>query len=295
MAAVLAASGPVVTRSFRLGPADMYGMICWGREDQAFFLPRPITWELVSWADLLLPAVLAGLLLRPSRWTAALGTVALCGVLALRILVTVRAPGAGPLTGGLTPAGPFTDGLPPAGPLWTAALCSATATALLWTAARRPPRSLPWPELALWAAAVVAAAWTAVRISLIPGDESVSSFGWSASGDPVTLWNYPVLWSCKADADGLPVVLVALAATASAVLTDGTRRRIALAAAALLGVAAVEGFVPVALLADGERLREAAQVEAAMLIRWNLAVAAVLVAAATLWRRNPAPGGVGTA
>ncbi|WP_198167133.1 hypothetical protein [Microbispora sp. ATCC PTA-5024] len=272
----------------------MYSMICWGREDQSFFLPRPTTWELLSWADLLLPAVLVGLLLRPSRWTAVLGTVALCGVLALRILVTVRAPDAGPLTGGPTPAGPFTDGLSPAGPLWTAALCYAAATALLWTATRRPSRSLPWPELALWAAAVVAAAWTAVRISLIAGDETVW-FGWVASGDPATLWNYPVLWSCKADADGLPVVLVALAATASAVLTDGTRRRIALAAAALLGVAAVEGFVPVALLADGERLKEAAQVEAATLIRWNLAIAAVLVAAATLWRRNPAPGGVGTA
>ncbi|MEU6412717.1 hypothetical protein [Microbispora sp. NPDC046933] len=120
--------------------------------------------------------------------------------------------------------------------------------------------------------------------------------GWFALPEPRSAWEFPGLWGCKADADGLLVVLVTLAATAVQVMADRPRRRVALAVAALLVLAAFEAYVPVAILADAGTLWQEFQLEASMLIRWHLLVAAALAAAAfavrPATRRETTPAGV---
>ncbi len=262
---VLAASGPVVLRAFALGPADMYGMICWRLPATVpFFLSRTTTWGLLSVAELLLPVILAGLLMLSSRRTVPLGAVAVLAVLAFRLLVTLRGVFAGRLL----------DQSP-----WPSIVCYGTAFLMLLAVAPSP-RPRAGKEVVLWTAAAGAAAWVSARLPVVLRGEANGLFGWVAYGEPRSLWNFPALWSCKADVDGLLVVLVALVATASTVLADRPRHRLTLATAVFLVIAAVEGYVPAVILMDAERLRQEFQFETTMLIRWHLLVAAALVAAA---------------
>lgn len=275
--AVLAASGPVILRVFRLGPADMNGMICWGKMDVSPFLPpRSTGWELLSWAELLLPVVLAGLLLRASRRTTSLGVTVVCAVLAFRLLAMSFSADIHPLTGQPLPVG---------GP-WPPVICySVTITALL-LAARSPLPSARKGTL-LWAAAAVAAAWTIGRLSLRDGG-SLPSFGWFAYiPSESLLWGQPGMWSCKADADGLLIVLLALAAATGSVLPDRPRRRVALGVGALLALAAFKGFVAVLILLDGATLEDELHLDATMMIRWHLLVAAMFVIATTFRKQAP--------
>jgi hypothetical protein len=262
---VLAASGPVALRAFALGPADMDGMICWRLPATVpFFLSRPTTWGLLSVAELVLPVILAGLFLLSSRWTVPLGAVAVLAVLAFRLLVPLR----GVFAGRLLEQSP-----------WPSIVCYGTAFLMLLAVAPSP-RPRAGKEVVLWTAAAGAAAWISARLPVLLRGEATGLFGWVAYGEPRSLWNFPVLWSCKADVDGLPVVLVALVATAGAVLPDRPRHRLTLATAMLLVIAAVEGYVPAVISMDSEKLRQEFQFEPAMLIRWHLFVAAALVVAA---------------
>ncbi|MGI5156587.1 hypothetical protein [Microbispora sp. CA-102843] len=282
---VLAASGPVVLRSFTLGPVDMDGMICWGRSAHVpFLLSRGTASTLLIWAELLLPVIMAGLLLCSSRWTAPLAACAVSAVLAFRLLVAVRAPG----------AGPFAVRLSLAESPWPSFACYGAAFLLL-LAAPRAPRHAAGKELVLWGAAVGAAAWEPLRLSLLLHRDAGGFSGWFALPEPRSVWEFPGLWGCKADADGLLVVLVVLAATAGHVMVDRPRRRVALATGALLVLAALEAYVPVAISADAVTLWREFQLKASMLIRWHLLVAAALVVAVfavrPATRREAAPTG----
>ncbi|WP_182902176.1 hypothetical protein [Microbispora sp. H10830] len=274
---VLAASGPVVLRAFTLGPADMDGTICWRLPATVpLFLSRTTTWGLLSLAELLLPVILAGLFLLSSRWTVPLGAVAVLAVLAFRLLVTLR----GVFAGRLSEQWP-----------WPSIVCYGAAFLMLLAVAP-PPRPRAGKEVVVWTAAAGAAAWMSARLPVLLRGEADSLFGWVASGQPRSLWNFPVLWSCKADVDGLLVVLVALVATASTVLADRPRRRLTLATAMLLVLAALEGYIPAVILMDTEKLRQEFQFEAIMLIRWHLLLAAALVVAAAFAVRPVHPDAV---
>ncbi|MET8338789.1 hypothetical protein [Streptosporangium canum] len=270
--AVLAASGPVVLKTSRVSAAELNVGICWGTDSVApFLMTMSPWWQLLSWGELLLPVVLAGLLLRASRRTTSLGIAAVCAVLAFRLFAISLPPGTHPLTD---------RPLPVDGP-WPSIVCYTVAIVALLVAARSP---LPPARKGtmLWAAAIVAAAWTVGRLSLPTGEST--SFGWFAYTPPAKLlWKQPGAWSCKADVDGVLIVLIALAAAAGGVMAARTRRRVALGIGALLLLATFEGFVAVLIVADGEYLADAT-----MMIRWHLLAAAALVIATTFRDRTPA-------
>lgn len=133
----------------------------------------------------------------------------------------------------------------------------------------------------LWVAATVAASWTVGRLAL-PGGE-FTSFGWFAYTPPVELlWKQPGAWACKADVDGVLIVLIALTAAAGGVIASRARRRIALGTGALLVLATFEGFVAALIVVGGEHFSDAT-----MMIRWHLLAAAALVIATTFRDRTP--------
>jgi hypothetical protein len=222
-------------------------------------------WQLLSWVELLLPVVLAGLLLRASPRTTILGVATICAVIAFRMFAISLPPGTQPL--------------PVDGP-WPSIGCYTVAIIALLLAARSP---LPPARqgTALWAAATVAAAWTIGRLSLPSGESP--SFGWFAYTPPAELlWKQPGAWACKADVDGVLIVLIALAAAAGGITAGRTRRRITLGTGALLALATFEGFVAVLIVTDGAHLTAAT-----MMIRWHLLAAAALVIMTTLPITHP--------
>jgi hypothetical protein len=76
--AVLAASGPAILKTSRISAAELNIGICQGTDSVVPFLITMSTWwQLLSWAELLLPVVLAGLLLRASPRTTRLGIAAI--------------------------------------------------------------------------------------------------------------------------------------------------------------------------------------------------------------------------
>lgn len=182
-------------------------MICWRLPPaDPFFLSRTTTWGLLSLTELVLPVILAGLLVLSCRWTVALGAVAVLAVLAYRLLVTVR--GVDPFARELLEQSP-----------WPSIVCYGTAFLMLLAAAPQP-RPRAGKEVVAWTAAAAAAAWVSARLPLVLHGEENGLFGWVAYTEPRSLWNFPMLWSCKADVDGLLVVVVALVATASTVLAE---------------------------------------------------------------------------
>ncbi len=270
--AVLAASGPVILKTSRVSAAELNVGICWGADSVApFRMTTSPWWQLLSWGELLLPVVLAGLLLCASRRTTLLGSAAVCAVLVFRLLA-ISLPSV---------THPLTDRPLPVDEPWPSIVCYTVAIVALLVAARSP---LPPVRkgIVLWAAAIVAAAWTVGRLSLPTGEST--SFGWFASTPPAELlWKQPGAWSCKADVDGVLIVLIALAAAAGGVMAGRTRHRVAWGIGALLLLAAVEGFVTVLIVAGGEYLAYATK-----MTRWHLLVAAALVIATTFWDRPPA-------
>ncbi|MEV0234167.1 hypothetical protein [Nonomuraea sp. NPDC050786] len=268
--AVLAASAPVILKTSKISAAELTIGVCNGVTGAGPFLLTVGPWgQLLSWAELLLPAVLAGLLLTASRRTTTLGVTAICIVIVLRLFSVfftpeARDPGAGQL-------------LPFAEP-WPAMACYVVAVIALLLTARSPLRRARSAAV-LWGLAMAASAWTVGRLSLLNGDPI--SFGWSAyTQSTELLWKQPWGWSCKAEVDGVLIVLIALAAAASTVLTDRMRILAALATSMLLVLAAFEGFLMALILSINDRLETAVP-----RIQWHLLAAAVLVTA-TAWRKR---------
>ncbi|QYC41971.1 hypothetical protein Nocox_21835 [Nonomuraea coxensis DSM 45129] len=252
--AVLAASAPVLLKTSGVTAAELVLGICGGIEGAGPSLMTVTPWgNLLSWAELMLPAVLACLLLAAPRHSVALGTAAISAALMLRLpSETHHTDSAGHL---------------PFAPHWAAVTWYAAALiALLLTA--RSPSSPARPEAVFWALAMAASAVTAGWASLRPASGAA---GWVLGTKPAeVLWNHPWAWSCKAEVDGVLIVLVALAAAAGTVATHRARRHITLATAALLGLAALQRAI--------ENLTHGT--ESALMItgiRWNLLVAAALV------------------
>ncbi|MED7928171.1 hypothetical protein SMD20_28205 [Nonomuraea sp. LP-02] len=270
--AVLAASGPVILKTSRVSAAELNIGICWGADPVApVLMTTSPWWQLLSWGELLLPVVLAGLLVCAPRRTTLLGSAAVCAVLAFRLFV-ISLP---------SDARPLTDRALPVDEPWLSIVCYTVAIVTLLVAARSP-LPLARKGIALWAAAIVAAAWTVGRLFLPIGEST--SFGWFAYTPSVELlWKRPGAWSCKADVDGVLIVLIALAAVAGGVMAGRTRHRVAWGMGALLLLAAVEGFVTVLIVAGAEYLAYATK-----MIRWHLLAAAALVIATTFRDRPPA-------
>ncbi|MED7928667.1 hypothetical protein SMD20_30750 [Nonomuraea sp. LP-02] len=272
--AVLAASGPVILKTSRVSAAELNIGICWGADPVApVLMTTSPWWQLLSWGELLLPVVLAGLLLCAPRRTTLLGSAAVCAVLGFRLFV-ISLP---------FDTRPLIDRPLPVDEPWLSIVCYTVAIVTLLVAARSP---LPPPPvrkgIVLWAAAIMAAAWTVGRLSLPTGEST--SFGWFASTPPTELlWKRPGAWACKADVDGVLIVLIALAAAAGGVMAGRTQHRVAWGIGALLILAAVEGFVTVLVVGGGEYLAYATK-----MIRWHLLVAAALVIATTFRDRPPA-------
>ncbi|WP_030925812.1 hypothetical protein [Streptosporangium amethystogenes] len=66
-----------------------------------------------------------------------------------------------------------------------------------------------------------------------------------------------------------------------------TSANVTLGVGALLALAAFEGFVAVLILLDGATLRDELHLDATMMIRWHLLVAALFVIATTFRKRAP--------
>ncbi|MEV4113238.1 hypothetical protein [Nonomuraea sp. NPDC049695] len=273
--AVLAASAPVILKTSKISAAELTIGVCNGVTGAGPFLLTVGPWgQLLSWAELLLPAVLAGLLLTASRRTTVLGVTAVCIVAALRLCSIFFPPEASH-----PGAGQF---LPYAEP-WPAMACYVVAVIALLLAARSPlPRTRrARPAVVFWGLAMAASVWTTGRLSLVNG-ESISS-GWFAYTQSMELlWKQPWGWSCKAEVDGMLIVLIALGAAASTVLMDRMRSLAVLATSVLLVLAAFEGFLMALIFSINDRLATAIP-----RIQWHLLAAAALVIATALCKRAP--------
>jgi hypothetical protein len=144
-------------------------------------------------------------------------------------------------------------------PPWLLIVCYPVAAGALYLAARSPLPRRPY-GIILWAGAVGAAAWTAMfhRCAIIY-DTRTSGVVYMRISE--TFWDDLAGWSGEADMIGLPVVLVALAASLRGGQLAGTATLLLFP---LLDVATYSSdFLP---FTDS--------------VRWPLLVAAVLVASA---------------
>lgn len=228
-------------------------------------------WELTYWSSLLLPAILAGLLLRGPRRSTTVALSAITVVLALRLWSAIAWPCTDPFTG---------EPLPIALP-WPTIACYLAAAVALLLAARSP-----WPSgrhrVVLWAGAAVASLWwvVACRLPIWPSTDLMEGI-FSEAAD--SAWDAVLDWIWDAETTGLPFAVVVLAVAAS-VTAPGRAGRWAgaVAAGVLLSFALAE---PVANLGLG---RYAQAVDPA-LVRWHLVLAALLVMAAISRRRVSVP------
>ncbi|WP_219498799.1 hypothetical protein [Nonomuraea ceibae] len=218
--AVLAASGPVILTTFGIGRPGT-GWFCAPTVLTAPDGPTSLTvptapdgpyalggahlpGELLFWGVLLLPVAVAWLLLRGSR-RATLAAVAAVGVvLAYGLGTAFLLPGPDPCTG-LARA---------AEPPWLLIGCyPVAAAAALLTASRSARPRRPY-RIVLWLLAVGAAAWGPAfhRLTPVVHEERLlhTVYVWTRG----TFWDDLTQWSVDAGVIGLPVVLVALAATA---------------------------------------------------------------------------------
>ncbi|NUW46289.1 hypothetical protein [Nonomuraea rhodomycinica] len=295
LGAVLAASGPVIMTAFGAGRRSV-GWFCAATGAASYdvdglpALPRGevlpqgegfpqgeglpqgegpyalenMPGELLFWGVLLLPVLLAGLLLRGSRRAMLAGVAAVGAVLAFGLCAAFFLPGLDPCTGQQRAI------VPP----WPLIVCYPVAAGTLLRAARSPmPRGRH--GLVLWMGAAAAAAWAALfhRLTVTFDRFMVALY---IDETPESPWDGLAWWSCDVDRIGLPVVLVALAATARATAPTGWGRAFGSATAAalllspLLDIAAYisqYGDEFPSSLADS--------------VRWNLLLAAGLVTAAT--------------
>ncbi|MEU7748388.1 hypothetical protein [Nonomuraea sp. NPDC049158] len=266
LSAALSASGPVILTAFGVGRQSV-GWFCSATGSAPLPLEGPyaleyVPGELLFWGVLLLPVVVVGLLLRGSRRAALTAVAAVGTVLAFGLVTALLLPGPDPCTGQERAVV-----LP-----WPLIVCYPVAAWALLLAARSP---LPRRQhgVILWAGAVGAAAWTAMFHRYM-ATYDMRGLGIIYLAIPESPWDGLAWWSGKADRIGLPVVLVALAATATATVSTRWGRVASTAAAAalllfpLLDVATYSGDLEI-LFTDS--------------IRWPLLLAAALVASAA-WR-----------
>ncbi len=271
--AVLAVSGPVILMTFGAGRQSV-GWFC-SATGSALYPPEGpyalvnVPGELLFWGVLLLPVVVAGLLLRGSR-RAMLTAVATVGaVLALGLFIAFLLPGLDPCTGQERTA------VPP----WLLIVCYSVAVGALLLAARSPlhrgPLPARWHGTILWAGAVGAAVWAAAfhRFPVTFGRFLTVVYTGAEASE--SFWNDLAWWSGCADMIGLPVVLVALAATARAAASARWERP------AGTMVAAVLLLFPLLDVAEYVRwYGEDIQIPLVDSVRWHLLLAAVLVVSA---------------
>ncbi|MEV6865623.1 hypothetical protein AB0M44_32065 [Streptosporangium subroseum] len=275
--AVLVAAGPVILTTFKVGGESTI-WICSG----IFSGPHALesaSRELLFWATLLLPVVLAGLVLRAPRRATLTAALAIGSVLALGLFTAIFLPGTDPCG---------VRELPVVLP-WFMIACYPVAAVSLALAARSP-LSRTERGGALWTLAVAAATWTAITCRLptmtwslpaAPRDVLTPGLRYETYGTPESFWNALDAWVPEADAIGLPVVIVALAAAAKGASARWGRPAGAGAGALLLVFAlldAVMQFSPY----EGDF-----QEYPLGLVRWPLLLAAALVVAAAWSRREP--------
>jgi hypothetical protein len=264
--AVLAASGPVILATFRVGRQSV-GWFCSTTGSAPYPTEGPyaletVPGELLFWDVLLLPVVVAGLLLRGSR-RATLTAVAVVGtVLAFGLVTALFLPGLDPCTGQER-----TVVLP-----WPLFVCYPMAAGALLLAARPPLPREPY-GITLWVGAVGAAGWAAMFHRWpIPYDAIERASTVVYMKIPESSLDGLAWWSGEADGVGLPVVLIALAATATLSIRWG-RLAGAAAATALLLFPLLDVATFISQHSDDSTFADS--------VRWPLLVAAVLVASAT--------------
>ncbi|WP_405142602.1 hypothetical protein OG589_35160 [Sphaerisporangium sp. NBC_01403] len=277
--AVLASSGPVILTTFGVG-VDAFGWTCY-EDYQDPSTMEVAAWQLLYWSRLLLPVLLAGLALREPRRATPIAVSALGAVLAAGLLTAVALPGTDSCTGRALPVT-----LP-----WTLIACYAVAIWLI-LAARSPVPPVKH-GVTLWTVAAAAAVWATV------GCRTPAAAAVCATGDCRTLfavfdvsqgshllyqespWDAVVSWANSAGPAGLPIVVVALAATARAVATGRLRRLACLGAGTTL--------LALSLLDLLERLRYGLGFDEhpAVLVRWHLFLAGTLIVLSPWRYRRP--------
>ncbi|MER5423450.1 hypothetical protein [Streptosporangium roseum] len=266
--AVLAASGPVILTTFGVGKQS-FGWFCSATGSGPSAMEGPYALEnapgeLLFWGVLLLPAVVAGLLLHGSR-RAMLSAVAAVGtVLAFGLVTAFLLPGPNPCTGQERAV------VPP----WPLIVCYPAAAGALLLAARSP---LPRRRygIILWAGAVGAAAWAAMYHRFTVTYDRFLVVSYVLDEVPESPWNDLAWWSGDADRIGLPIVFVASAAAARAATSARWERPAGTAAAAVILL-----FPLLDVVAYVRWYGSDFQIPLADAVRWNLLLAAVLVAAA---------------
>ncbi|MEV6868008.1 hypothetical protein AB0M44_44370 [Streptosporangium subroseum] len=258
--AVLAASGPLILTAFEVGGKSTVTIVCVGPTSDPPALESAL-WELLFWAKLLLPVVLAGLVLRMPRRATLTAVSAVGAVLALGLFTAIFLPGTAPCG-----VWEFPVMLP-----WSLIVCYPVAAVSLALAARSP-LSRTEHGGALWTLAVAAATWTAVTWDLptVTDDVLAPGLRYEAS-EP--FWDAPEVWVSEAYVIGLPVMIVALAAAVKGASAQWGR----LAGALLLVFALLDAVVQFSCY------KGAFQGHPVDLVRWPLLLTAVLVVAVT-WR-----------
>ncbi|MFD1539349.1 hypothetical protein [Nonomuraea guangzhouensis] len=260
--AVPAAAGPVILTTFGVGRQSV-GWFCSATGPAPYPVEGPyalenVPGELLFWGVLLLPAVVAGLLLRGSRRATLTAVAAVGTVLAFGLVTAFLLPGPDPCTGQERAV------VPP----WPLIACYPVAAGALLLAARSPLHRRPY-GIVLWAGAVSAAAWAAMfHRCIVTYDMLVADAFYLEPSE--SFWD-DLAWGLgEADRIGLPVVLVALAAAARAAAWGrwgGTAAAASLLLLPLLDVAMYVG-------------QDSGDFELSFAdsVRWPLVVAAVLVA-----------------
>ncbi|MEV4575374.1 hypothetical protein AB0K16_19175 [Nonomuraea jabiensis] len=231
--AVVAASGPVILTTFGVGRQSVgwfcstaapafypregpYALV--GPSGLGLYAPDDLPGELLFWAVLLLPIAVAALVLNGLRRATLAAVATIAAVLAYGLVVAFVLPGPDPCTGrehAVAPPWPLIISYPPA------------AGALLLAARSSPPRGKY--GMILWVGAAVAAAWAAM-FHRLPAmyDRFLSVVYVTKAGSS---WDGLAWWSSDADKIGLPVVIVALAAAATATAPTRWKRRAGITAA----------------------------------------------------------------
>ncbi|SDH30877.1 hypothetical protein SAMN05421505_1142 [Sinosporangium album] len=163
------------------------------------------------------------------------------------------------------------------------------AGAFLLTAGSPLPRGRH--RIALWTGALAASAWTVVT-SRLPDPTDGFIVGVAGNELPASPWDTMAWWFLDAERTGLPLVIVALAATAHGTFSDlPGRLTVAATAAALLFFALLD------VVAHADRYGGDLFAYATSLVRWPLLLSAVLITMAGRTRRmSTSPtGAVGSA
>jgi hypothetical protein len=281
--AVVAASGPVILTTFGVGRQSV-GWFCSSAAPAPYsvegpyaltgpyslagsyglgsYAPDNLPGELLFWGVLLLPIAAAGLVLNGSRRATLTAVAAIATVLAYGLVIAFLLPGSDPCAGRAHAVAPP----------WLLIICYPMAAGALLLAARSP---LPRRKygMILWAGAAVAAAWAAM-FHRLPATYDMRVAG-VVYETKASAWNGLAWWSGDADTIGLPVVIVTLAAAATATAPTLWKRIAGIAAAAaLLPFILLDVATYTSLESDAFGLLFAGSV------RWRLLLAAVLVVSA---------------